>query len=205
MIKCNVTINAVISRNAEMRDLKEGGQIMSFSVALNLPAYKGEPLKQEIYVLMDAEAFDVPHFTIGKRVELSGELTFKKRGERVYLNLSANSFNFDFATQDDAVSGTINFRGGIGKNIVEKPDKKGNPMIMFTGYSAEKYKDTFEYLWVRFLGFNMSREEWLQPKVKADVTGTLELTAYEGRLSIGCRVTEMKEYVKPPYSPDNNR
>lgn len=205
MIKCNVTINATIARNGEFHQLRDGGSVFAFPIKVTLPAFKGDALQQEISVSCDVAPFDTQAFASGKRIEVSGELTFRKRGDHVYVNLAASSYNFASQSSEDKVVGSMSFRGGVGKNIEERTDKKGNPMLMFTAFSTEKTGETFEYLWVRFLGFNMGRPEWLQPKAKAEVTGELELTAYEGRLSLGCRISEVKEYVKPPYYADNNR
>lgn len=97
----------------------------------------------------------------------------------------------------------MHFRGKTGKNIEEKTDKTGKNFLQFSAFSAEKVNDGFEYLWVRFMGFGREREAWLQPKVSIEVKGELEVSVYNDKLNITCMVTELSEYVKPPYNPNN--
>ena len=96
----------------------------------------------------------------------------------------------------------MDFRGKIGKTIEEKTDKNGKPYIQFSAFSAEKLQDGFEYLWVRFIRFEKERESWLQPATKFEAKGELELTVFNDRLSLSCRVKDISEYVKPPYKPN---
>ena len=84
-----------------------------------------------------------------------------------------------------------------------KTDKKGKNFLQFSAFSAEKVNDGFEYLWVRFLGFDREREEWLQPQTGIEAKGELELSVYNDKLNIACKVSEMSEYVKQPYNPNN--
>lgn len=90
-----------------------------------------------------------------------------------------------------------------GLYIEEKTDKKGKNFLQFSAFSAEKVNDGFEYLWVRFLGFDRKREEWLQPQTGIEAKGELELSVYNDKLNIACKVSEMSEYVKQPYNPNN--
>ena len=78
--------------------------------------------------------------------------------------MSASSVNLTVASNEDSIKGEMLFRGKTGKNIEEKTDKKGKNFLQFSAFSAEKVNDGFEYLWVRFLGFDREREEWLQPQ-----------------------------------------
>ena len=130
-------------------------------------------------------------------------MTFKKRGDNLYFNMSASSVNLTVASNEDSIKGEMLFRGKTGKNIEEKTDKKGKNFLQFSAFSAEKVNDGFEYLWVRFLGFDREREEWLQPQTGIEAKGELELSVYNDKLNIACKVSEMSEYVKQPYNPNN--
>ena len=70
-------------------------------------------------------------------------------------------------------------------------------------FLRKRVNDGFEYLWVRFLGFDREREEWLQPQTGIEAKGELELSIYNDKLNIACKVSEMSEYVKQPYNPNN--
>lgn len=203
MIKCNVTVCGTISRAATVRTNNEGKMFTAFSVNCVIPARNGINKTVVISVAKDGEDNELKNGAVGKRVEITGVLTFKKRGDNLYFNLSASSVSLSGVSNDDAIKGDMLFRGKTGKNIEEKTDKKGKNFLQFSAYSAEKVNDGFEYLWVRFIGFDHEREEWLQPQTGIEVKGELELSVYNDTLGIACKVSELSEYVKPPYNPNN--
>lgn len=202
MIKCNVTVCGIISKAAVVRTNNENKAFTAFAVNCVIPARNGINKKVEISVAKDGEEYNRADYTVGKRVEISGVLTFRKRGDNIYLNLSASDVNLS-ASGEDSIKGEMHFRGKTGKNIEEKTDRKGKNFLQFSAFSAEKVNDGFEYLWVRFLGFDRAREKWLQPQTGIEAKGELELSVYNDKLNIACKVSEMSEYVKQPYNPDN--
>ncbi len=203
MIKCNVTVCGTISKAAVVRTNNENKAFTAFAVNCVIPARNGIDKTVEISVAKDGEEYNRADYTVGKRVEISGVLTFKKRGDNLYFNMSASSVNLTVASNEDSIKGEMLFRGKTGKNIEEKTDKKGKNFLQFSAFSAEKVNDGFEYLWVRFLGFDREREEWLQPQTGIKAKGELELSVYNDKLNIACKVSEMSEYVKQPYNPNN--
>ena len=203
MIKCNVTVCGTISKAAVVRTNNENKAFTAFAVNCVIPARNGIDKTVEISVAKDGEEYNRADYTVGKRVEISGVLTFKKRGDNLYFNMSASSVNLTVASNEDSIKGEMHFRGKTGKNIEEKTDKKGRNFLQFSAFSAEKVNDGFEYLWVRFLGFDRERKEWLQPQTSIEAKGELELSVYNDRLNIACKVSEMSEYVKQPYNPNN--
>ena len=192
MIKCNVTVCGTISKAAVVRTNNENKAFTAFAVNCVIPARNGIDKTVEISVAKDGEEYNRADYTVGKRVEISGVLTFKKRGDNLYFNLSASSVNLTVASNEDSIKGEMLFRGKTGKNFLQ-----------FSAFSAEKVNDGFEYLWVRFLGFDREREEWLQPQTGIEAKGELELSVYNDKLNITCKVSEMSEYVKQPYNPNN--
>lgn len=203
MIKCNVTVCGTISKAAVVRTNNENKAFTAFAVNCVIPARNGIDKTVEISVAKDGEEYNRADYTVGKRVEISGVLTFKKRGDNLYFNVSASSVNLTVTSKEDSIKGEMLFRGKTGKNIEEKTDKKGKNFLQFSAFSAEKVNDGFEYLWVRFLGFDREREEWLQPQTDIEAKGELELSVYNDKLNIACKVSEMSEYVKQPYNPNN--
>ena len=89
------------------------------------------------------------------------------------------------------------FRGTLGnKEIQEKQGKKGAYRV-FDAYSAEKIaEDLFSYIWVHFVDFSEERPECLVPKAGINAEGALELTLFNDRLDIGCRVKSLSEWEK---------
>lgn len=203
MIKCNVTVCGTICRVATVRTNSENKVFTAFAVSCVIPARNGINKTVEISVAQDGEASNLPDYAVGKRVEMAGTLSFKKRGDNLYFNLSASSVSFSVTSEEDSIKGEMLFRGKTGKNIEEKTDKKGKNFLQFSAFSAEKVKDGFEYLWVRFICFDREREEWLQPQCGIEAKGELELSVYNDKLNIACKVSDMSEYIKPPYNPNN--
>ena len=203
MIKSNVTVCGIVARQAMMRTGKEGTPFLSVPMNVVIPARSGSDKTIEISIRTDGSEADIANYRIGARIEATGTLTFKRRGDSLYLNLSASGVNVSPETDGDSVTGEMEFRGKVGKNIEQRTDKKGNPYIQFSAHSTEKVDETFESIWVRFFRFDAEREEWLQPGCRVQVKGELNISAYEGRLNFACKVAEMSEAVKPEYNTND--
>ena len=197
MIKCNVTICGTISRAAQMRTGKEGKPFMSMGVNVVIPAKSGINKTVEISVAKDGGSQEeLASYPVGSRVEVAGMLTFHKKGEALYFNLSATGINTFDASNDDSIKGDIEFRGTLGSKIEDKTDKKGKPFCVFSAFSSEKNGDDYDYTWVRFLHFGESRKEWMQPKTGIDAKGELQMSVYNDKLDIACRVSELSQWDK---------
>lgn len=203
MIKCNVTICGTISRAAQMRTNKEGKSFLSFGVNVVIPAKSGINKTVEISVAKDGGTNDeLSQYVVGSRVEVVGVLTFHKKGESLYFNMSATGINNFDAPAEDSVKGDIEFRGSLGNRIECKNDKKGNPFLTFSAFSTEKNGENFAFTWVRFMQFGETQKDWMVPKAGVEAKGELQLGVFNDRIDITCRVSEVKEYEKKPYTPN---
>lgn len=200
MIKCNVTVCGIVAQQATMRTSKEGKPFLAVPVKVVVPARNGSDKTIEISVRKDGSEADIADYRVGERIEVTGTLTLKQRGDKLYFNLSADDVDFSPKTDEDAVSGEMEFRGKVGKRIDERTDKKGNPYLQFSAHSTEKVGESFESIWVRFIRFDAERETWLQPGCRVQVKGEVSLSAYNDSLNISCKVAEMSEAVKPEYN-----
>ena len=201
MIKCNVTVCGTISRAAQMRTGKEGKPFMSLGVNVVVPAKSGINKTIEISVAKDGGSQDdIASYPVGTRIEISGVLTFHKKGEAFYYNLSATGINTFDASADDSIKGDMEFRGTLGNKIEDKTDKKGNPFCVFSAFSSEKNGDSYDYTWVRFLLFGENHKEWMQPKAGINANGELQMSVYNDRIDIGCRVREVSLWEKTAHN-----
>ena len=197
MIKCNVKINGIISRAAQMRTDKDNKQLVSFPVSVVLPAKSGINKTVEVSVSMNGTSSDCSKYPAGQRVEMQGTLMLRKRGESLYFNFMADSVTLNPADAKDKIEGEMEFRGSLGnKGIIMKNDKKGNPFVVFSGFSTEKVGENFEFIWVRFVRFASEVEPFFVPKALLSIKGTLELQYFKDSLSISCRVSEVAPYQK---------
>ena len=200
MIKCNVTVCGIISRSAQMRTGKEGKPFMSLGINVVIPAKSGINKTVEISVAKDGGSQEeLANYPVGNRVEVVGTLTFHKKGEAFYLNLSATGINSFSAGSEDSIKGDIEFRGTLGNKIEEKKDKKDKPYLVFSAFSSEKVGEGYSFTWVRFMHFGQGKPEWMEGKCGIDVKGELQLSIYNDRLDITCRVAELTQWEKQPY------
>ena len=194
MIKCNVTIVGRVFRAPEIKNDKEGNPFVTFGISTEVKD-NGETKEIDISVACDGEDDQVLSLSSGDRVKVKGVLTFRKREDVVFFNLSAGEV--DKTKEKDKVEGTMTFRGTLGsKEIQEKQGKKGAYRV-FDAYSAEKIaEDLFSYIWVHFVDFSEERPECLVPKAGINSEGALELNLFNDRLDIGCRVKSLSEWEK---------
>ena len=199
MIKCNVTVCGTITRSAQMRTNKDGKAFLAFGVSVAIPAKSGINKTFEISVAKDGGMDELNVLSSGTRVEIVGVLTFRKKDETIFLNLSATGVNTFNAPGEDSVKGNIEFRGTVGNKIEEKKDKKDKPYLVFSAFSSEKDGEDYSYTWVRFMHFGQGKPEWMQGKCGIDANGELQLGVYNDRLDITCRVAELSRWEKQPY------
>lgn len=195
MIKCEVSVCGTINKEAIIRTNKDGKSFMSFAMNIVLPTTSGSKVL-DVSVLCDCEKNnDVSKFCVGTRLNASGTLLFKKRGENLYLNLYAEGFEFENVAAIDSIKGSMQFRGKLGKTIEEKTDKKGNKYHTFSGVSSEKVSDGFEYIWISFFDFSQVLDDSIKPETKVEIAGTLDLSFFKEKLTISSRIKSVSPYV----------
>ena len=186
MIKCNVTVCGTISRSAQMRTNKDGKAFLAFGISVVIPAKSGINKTFEISVAKDGGMDELNSLVSGTRVEIVGALTFHKKDDTIF-------------SADDSVKGEIEFRGTVGNKIEEKKDKKDKPYLVFSAFSSEKVGEGYSFTWVRFMHFGQGKPEWMEGKCGIDAKGELQLSIYNDRLDITCRVAELIQWEKQPY------
>ncbi len=197
MIKAEATVNGIISRSAMMKTGKDGKPFTAMTVKVDVTDRNGSGISVEISVGKDGyDTNEAAKLTIGQRVEIVGTMNFKKRTEHLYVNLSAKQIALNPASQTDSVTGDLEFKGTIGKQIDRKTDKNGGNYQIFSGFSTEKVAETFEFTWVRFVRFSNDECKALVPSGKVEIKGELELGCYQEKLNLSCRVNEISEWVK---------
>ena len=198
MLKSEVCVNGLVTRAAVAKTNSEGKSFVTFGLRVDTPYVTDLRTVLDISVSRDGD--DTAGIVLNGRVEVKGTLTFKKRGEKIYLNLHASEVNMSPASTTDMISGALSFRGTLGKTIDSKTDKNGKPYLLFSGFSSEKVDENFEYTWVRFVHFG--ENELVKPQAKLEITGGLELSVYKEKLNISCRISEVKEWIRQSQSAE---
>ena len=107
MIKCNVTIVGRVFRAPEIKNDKDGNPFVTFGISTEVKD-NGETKEIDISVACDGEDDQVLSLSSGDRVKVKGVLTFRKREDVVFFNLSAGEV--DKTKEKDKVEGTMTFR-----------------------------------------------------------------------------------------------
>ena len=201
MIKCNVSVCGTVSKAAVVRNGKDGMPFTTYSVDVVVPAKKGINKTVMVSCIMDGDCAEA--IVVGNRIDVKGVLTFKKKDDNLYFNLKGVEVSQPAAESKDSIVGDMDFKGKVGKDIDMKKDKNGKVFLMFSAFSAEKIGEEFVFTWVRFVRFVEEKEEWLQSKATIEAKGKLEISVYNDRLNLGCKVAELNQWEKKPYHPNN--
>ena len=201
MIKCNVSVCGTVSKAAVVRNGKDGMPFTTYSVDVVIPAKKGINKTVMVSCIMDGDCAEA--IVVGNRIDVKGVLTFKKKDDNLYFNLKGIEVSQPATESKDGIVGDMEFKGKVGKDIDMKKDKNGKAFLMFSAFSAEKIGEEFAFTWVRFVRFSEEKEEWLQSKAAIEAKGELEISVYNDRLNLGCKVAELSQWEKKPYHPNN--
>ncbi|MCR5174023.1 MAG: hypothetical protein K6C09_05250 [Oscillospiraceae bacterium] len=195
MIKCNATVVGTVNRPVEIRSGRGDKPFVTFGMAVVVKD-GDESVKLDVSVACDGEDDEVLDLIPGERVRVKGVMTFKRFGDTLYYNLSAENVSGK-AKEEDSIAGKLLFRGTLGsKEVVERTGRKGG-FRAFDAYSSEKIdEDQYSYVWVHFIDFNKERPDWLGPRAGIDAEGKLELQVYNDSVSVGCRVETLSQWVK---------
>lgn len=201
MIKCNVSVCGTVSKAAVVRNGKDGMPFTTYSVDVVVPAKNGINKTVIVSCIMDGDCAEA--IVVGNRIDVKGVLTFKKKSDNLYFNLKGIEVSQSAAESKDGIVGDMEFKGKVGKDIDMKKGKNGKAFLMFSAFSAEKIGEEFAFTWVRFVRFSEKKEEWLKSKAAIEAKGELEISVYNDRLNLGCKVAELNQWEKKPYHPNN--
>ena len=159
MIKAEVNVIGTVSRTAVVRDGKEGTKFVTFGVSVVILAKSGINKTVEISVAKDYQLGDDISLiqTKDNRVGLKGTITFRKKGDNLYLNMEASEVNVVKPEDKDIIEGDMTFLGKVGNKIEVKDSKNGKKFLSTSGFSTTKEGEDFEYTWVRFIQFEAAR------------------------------------------------
>lgn len=205
MIKVEANVIGTIKRNASVRTDKNNRPYLSFIMSVRLPDAKAESKTIDVFVSFpEAQQDDMFLYSEGVRVSINGDMDIRKKDEELHFYLVGKTISTENVPELDALGGTLKFRGHLKKENVyeEKTGKKGNPFIVFSAFSSEKVGESFVCTWINFMRFPAKGEtiesikpEWMRSKAHVDISGDLQLSFFNGKLRLSCRVREMSEVV----------
>ena len=117
MIKSNLKVCATINRAASVKKDKKGASYLSYGVQLPVSGKNGESQALVINVMMAPSKGNASDLTVGRRVNLAGEMSIQKHNGKTCCYLRPESVEL---TNDgtDAIEGVLSFRGKLGKKDI---------------------------------------------------------------------------------------
>lgn len=198
MIKAEVTVVGTVTQAAQIKQNKEGNYFYSASLKSSIPHKEGG-FKEVSISLAAPQDFPggLESLVLGQRYSVKGTLTFNKKEDQTYLNMSVKETATAEGNAPDNISGELSMIGVVGNKGPEvKTGKTGKPYMNFSAYSSDGKNDERVFTWVRFTRFNGEVEPFLVPKMLIQAGGTLELQFYKEKLSLGCKLSSIQPYVK---------
>ena len=197
MIKGKLNVCAVICRAASEKQGKDGKSFLSFNVKLPIEGRGGSSKELELSVSVDGDKSKASVYAAGRRVNLVGTLTVRKKGGKIYYNFRAESASIANSKDADRIEGTMEFKGKVGKKGVDvKTDKNNDTYKAFSAFSTDKDGDKAEVTWIRFLYFNpKDDEDFLKADAYIEAKGDLQLGVFKDEISMDCRISEVKPWV----------
>lgn len=195
MIKCNVTACGIISNSAVEKQSKEGKAFLSFSITIPIAGSDGSGAELQVFVSAPGDKDTMGQYSTGRRVRVNGTLYIRRIEDRTYYNLrSDGEIEFVKSTEEDALTGSMEFKGKIKGDIVERTNKNGHKFQTFSGVSQDKDGEKIGWLWVRFLTPTPVQQDFFKPEAYVDVKGELSLHVYQSNVNIECRTSNITSW-----------
>lgn len=207
MIKSEVTACGVITRAAEVKKKDDGTTFITFSIKIDLKGRDNSEFPLFINVSAKGGEDDIAQYTKGKKVTVHGNLSFRHKGDKFYLNLRAkDEVELSDSEKEVKIEGKISFWGKIGpKGVSTFLDKKNRSYKTFSAFSQSKEGETSDFLWFRFMYFHPKKEDdsILVANKYVEIHGDLQLSSYNSKLSTDCRVDSVKEWILKKNQAEN--
>lgn len=185
-----------MSQPAQVRRNAEGKEFLSFKITVNIPA-AGTVRAVEISVAKDGgDLASLATYPLQSRVALAGVLTFNKKAETMYWNLSADSIAPAQEGAPDAITGVMEFIGTTGKKIEQKVSKNEKQYLKFDAYSSKKTAEEITFTWVHFNYYTPEIPEWLAEKTHIKASGRFDVSFYNDNLDLRCVVQKLEKWEK---------
>lgn len=199
MIKADAAVVGSVTQAAQLKS-SEHGDCYEISLKTAIPQKEGGVKEVFIFVKEPVNApVGLRSVAQGQRVSINGSLVFnKKKDDKIYMNMTATSTApVTDPAMGDSIEGTLHMIGVVGsKGAIVRNGKNGQPFMNFSAYSGDGDKDNRVFTWVRFIRFSGDVEPFLTPKALIEATGKMELQYFQDKLSMGCKLSEVKQYVK---------
>lgn len=198
MFKGDITLCGSISRTAELKKNKDGGEFIVFSV--KYPAVGRDKSVSDIVIMVSANGGkqETSVYTTGRKVSVKGTLTIRKKDDKVFYNLRAESEPaLVNPTEEDSLEGTVHFEGKTSKKPIRTGcDKNGQEYLGFSAWSKDKERNSENpaFVWFNFMYFHPTDEHkaLIKPDTYLAIDGDFQLRSYNGKPDNNITVHDVK-------------
>ena len=173
MIKAEANVIGTIKRSANIRTDKNNNPYLSFVMTVVLTDAKTTSKSIDVFVsLPNAKQDEAQSYVEGLRVAVNGNLDIRKKEDNLNFYLTGNTITAQNVAELDSISGTLSFRGYLKStwvNFMRFPEK---------GAAVESIIP-----------------DWMHSKAHVDITGELQVSAYNDVVRLSCRVHDMTKYI----------
>ncbi len=196
MINLNVNVIGEISQEAKTITRKDGKTFSTITIKVRIPSSRPGMQGKNVFIkaVNPENSIDLSSFKPQERVRATGTMTLRKVDTKLYFNLKLSTLDKLPSFEGDKISGTMEFRGTIGKEVTCRTDKRKKPYVSFSAYSSEVVDEHVQYIWVRFIKFDYRKEDFLEPKAKIWANGDLDVLSYNDNIDLNCRFSEIKKW-----------
>ncbi len=195
MIKIITCLTGEVFKEAKSFKTKDGKEVTTISFKTMVESKQKNLEKRSVIVSAskEGEAKDLYAFKPGDRIKAKGIISVRKKDGRLFLNLALEDIKSS-EKEEDKISGEMEFRGIVGKEVMESFDKNRRSFVAFSAYSSYLKDKERQYVWVHFIQFEAKREKFLCPKAKVQILGIAEIKYYKEMVDLHCRVSKIKPW-----------
>ncbi len=204
MIKIIASLTGEVFKEAKSFKTKDGKEVSTISIKTLVKCQDKSLGERQVIISAskEGENTDLYAFKPGDRIKAKGIISVRKKEGRLFLNLTLEEISSTDSIEDK-ISGEMEFRGIVGKEVKENFDKNNRPFVAFSAYSSYIKDKERQYVWVHFIRFDAKREKFLAPKAKVQILGFAEIKYYKETLDLHCRVSKIKPW-QPKLSGDDS-
>jgi hypothetical protein len=195
MIQCIINACGEICQPALEKTNKDGKKFLSFTVKIPISGRSGSISDLFLSVSVDGDYSQIGKYTLGRKVSFKGKMIPRKYKGLIYYNVHSEG---DILTADPEcspfITGTMDFKGKIGKKVQDLTDKKGRSFQSFSAFSSNKTGQETEYIWIHFMNFHLKENNKVSPEQSVAISGDFHFNVYKDVINLECIIQDISQW-----------
>lgn len=192
MIQCSIQACGEICQPALEKTNKEGKKFLSFTVKIPVSGYYRARADLFLSVSIDGDYSQIGKYSLGKKVSFKGKMIPRKYKGLIYYNVHCEDTILTAAPEcTPFITGTMEFKGKIGKIVQDLTDKKGRPFQCFSAFSSSKSGEEKEFIWIHFMNFHLTDKNRISSGQSVSIYGDFHFNVYNANINMECVVQDI--------------